>query len=138
MISKTTKTIIILCLWVLSSHLYAQDRAELALLQQTLQLNKPQKIVYESATNNRNEVETVFAGLFLFYKRFISSQDYPGKCTFHPSCSVYGIEAVKKFGSGKGLLMTFDRLIRCNGLNINKYEIDTERNLFKDPVDENN
>ncbi|MDP6523020.1 MAG: membrane protein insertion efficiency factor YidD [Kiritimatiellia bacterium] len=33
------------------------------------------------------------------------------KCAMTPSCSAYGIEAIKKHGAPKGLLLTFDRLI---------------------------
>ncbi len=35
-------------------------------------------------------------------------------CQFKPSCSGYSVESLKKFGGFWGLLMTADRLIRCN------------------------
>jgi putative membrane protein insertion efficiency factor len=53
--------------------------------------------------------------VFRFYKRFVSSQDN-NSCSFHPSCSVYAMECVKKKGIIKGTLSTFDRLARCYGL----------------------
>ena len=34
-------------------------------------------------------------------------------CRFQPTCSVYSIESVQKFGLMRGLLLTFDRLSRC-------------------------
>jgi len=37
-------------------------------------------------------------------------------CRFHPTCSEYTEEAVRKYGAGKGLLMGLKRLSRCNPL----------------------
>lgn len=86
---------------------------------------------YTEAKNNQNEVQVLFSGLFLFYKTFFSSQDLT-VCTFSPSCSEYGILAVKKFGMIKGGVMTMDRLTRCNGLSPQNYEIDKKTMLLKD------
>lgn len=89
------------------------------------------KTEYVEAKNNKNEVQVVFSGLFLFYKTFFSSQDLT-VCTFTPSCSEYGILAVKKFGMVKGGIMTMDRLTRCNGLSPQNYEFDKTAMLLKD------
>ena len=35
-------------------------------------------------------------------------------CRFTPTCSNYGIEAIKKHGSFKGSILTIKRIIRCN------------------------
>ena len=89
------------------------------------------KRTYWEAGNNKNEVQAVFSGLFLFYKSFISSQDLT-VCTFTPSCSEYGILAVKEHGVLKGGFLTMDRLTRCNGLSPEKYEVDKAKMLLKD------
>jgi len=81
-----------------------------------------------------NEAEFVFTGLFVFYKTFISSQD-GGSCTFTPSCSEYALQSIKKKGIFVGLLNSFDRLIRCNGLSPENYKYDKERHLLIDPVE---
>ena len=73
-----------------------------------------------------------FSSLFLVYKTFFSSQDL-SVCTFTPSCSEFGILAVKQFGVVKGGIMTMDRLSRCNGLSPENYEIDKKTMLLKDP-----
>lgn len=88
-------------------------------------------VKYSSAGNNTNEIQYLFSGLFLFYKFAVSSQDY-NRCTFHPSCSEYGILAVKKRGALFGMLATLDRLQRCNGLSPEKYEIDLEKQVLID------
>jgi putative component of membrane protein insertase Oxa1/YidC/SpoIIIJ protein YidD len=82
---------------------------------------------------NTNELQWVLSGLFLAYKSFFSSQDYQS-CSFHPSCSEFGLEAVKKLGVIRGLMCTCDRLTRCNGFSPDQYEIDMERRILKDPV----
>jgi|688.fasta_scaffold29732_9 putative component of membrane protein insertase Oxa1/YidC/SpoIIIJ protein YidD len=88
---------------------------------------------YAFAQNNENEIQLIFSGLFLFYKAFFSSQDATS-CTFSPSCSEYGLQAVKKKGMLLGIPATFDRLSRCNGLNPDKYPIDRKTGLLIDPV----
>ncbi|WP_229308470.1 membrane protein insertion efficiency factor YidD [Jiulongibacter sediminis] len=89
------------------------------------------KKTYWQAQNNQNELQTAFSGLFLFYKTFFSSQDLT-VCTFTPSCSEYGILAIKSHGMIKGGLMTMDRLTRCNGLSPQNYEFDKKLMLLKD------
>jgi putative membrane protein insertion efficiency factor len=37
------------------------------------------------------------------------------RCRYHPTCSVYSIEAVEKYGIRKGLVLTTKRLISCRG-----------------------
>lgn len=37
-----------------------------------------------------------------------------GFCRYRPTCSQYGIDALKKYGAVRGLLMTFWRILRCN------------------------
>ena len=36
------------------------------------------------------------------------------RCKFIPTCSNYGIEAIKTYGSVKGSILTIKRIIRCN------------------------
>ena len=86
---------------------------------------------YWQAQDNISEIQTAFSGLFLFYKTFISSQDLT-VCTFTPSCSEYGILAIKSHGLVKGGLMTVDRLTSCNGLSPQNYEFDKKALLLKD------
>ncbi len=94
-------------------------------------IQAPQKKVYKEAKGNRNEVQYLFSGLFLFYKTFFSSQDLT-VCTFTPSCSEFGILAIKKSGVVMGGIKTMDRLTRCNGLSPDKYAIDIKAKLLID------
>ena len=124
------KYIVIKCLFLGLLLLKNDAQAQVSLYRNVLP-NGNIKKEYIEAKNNKNEVQVVFSGLFLFYKTFFSSQDLT-VCTFTPSCSEYGILAVKKFGMIKGGVMTMDRLTRCNGLSPQNYEFDKTNMLLKD------
>lgn len=53
----------------------------------------------------------------LIIKLFRLYQNIPGNfhngCRYIPSCSEYGIIAVNRFGTIKGLYLTFNRILRC-------------------------
>jgi len=93
----------------------------------------PLSAQFSLSRDNPNELQTVLSGLFLVYKSFFSSQDNQ-RCSFHPSCSEFGLEAVKKLGVVRGIICTCDRLTRCNGFSPEQYEIDIERLRLNDPV----
>lgn len=38
----------------------------------------------------------------------------PASCRYTPTCSQYGLEAIKKHGPFKGGYLTFRRILRCN------------------------
>jgi putative component of membrane protein insertase Oxa1/YidC/SpoIIIJ protein YidD len=82
----------------------------------------------------KNVVKFVESALFYFYQEYISSQD-GSHCTFYPSCSAYARQSIRKKGLFIGLLCTFDRLTRCNGLNNDKYPMNQKTGLLYDPVD---
>ena len=43
-------------------------------------------------------------------------------CKFIPTCSNYGIEAIKTYGSIKGSILTIKRIMRCNPLSSGGYD----------------
>mmetsp|Transcript_12983 Transcript_12983/g.36579 ORF Transcript_12983/g.36579 Transcript_12983/m.36579 type:complete len:250 (-) Transcript_12983:109-858(-) len=47
------------------------------------------------------------------YKNFISPL-LPPACRFVPTCSQYGVQAIKEFGPSKGVVLTSWRLLRCS------------------------
>jgi putative membrane protein insertion efficiency factor len=47
------------------------------------------------------------------YKRWISPV-FPPSCRYVPSCSEYAMEAVERYGVGRGGLMVAWRVLRCN------------------------
>ncbi len=108
---------------------------DISLLQQAFSAKPKVRLTeqFSLSQENSNELQFVLSGLFLVYKSFFSSQDNQ-RCSFHPSCSEFGLEAVKKLGVVRGVMCTCDRLTRCNGFSPKQYEIDMERRVLKDPV----
>jgi len=68
---------------------------------------------------------------YLFYKKYISSQDV-STCRFSPTCSSYGMLAVQKKGLILGIIDTFDRLTRCNYNSYTQYIYDSNTGLYID------
>ncbi|MAP02177.1 MAG: membrane protein insertion efficiency factor YidD [Candidatus Marinimicrobia bacterium] len=61
-----------------------------------------------------------FSKLLIFlikgYQRLISPLLGP-HCRFQPTCSCYGVDAIGKYGAGKGLFLLFKRVIKCHPFN---------------------
>tara|TARA_Y100001936_G_C15726029_1_gene483547 strand:- start:29 stop:259 length:231 start_codon:yes stop_codon:yes gene_type:complete len=58
---------------------------------------------------------TPFIFLIRIYRLLISPL-IGSNCIYSPSCSQYGITALKKYGVFKGTYLTVKRIIRCNSL----------------------
>ena len=54
--------------------------------------------------------------LIRVYQRAISPLLGP-HCRFHPTCSQYGIEALRRFGVVKGSWLALKRVLKCHPLN---------------------
>lgn len=54
----------------------------------------------------------VIAALKL-YKQLISPL-LPSACRFHPTCSIYMMQAVEKHGAARGIAMGVRRILRCH------------------------
>lgn len=55
----------------------------------------------------------LFVGIIRFYQITISPY-LPPSCRYTPTCSVYGIEALKKYGPFKGGWLTIKRIASCH------------------------
>ncbi|MCI6364995.1 MAG: membrane protein insertion efficiency factor YidD [Spirochaetia bacterium] len=58
-------------------------------------------------------VSKFFCLIIRFYQRFISPL-HPACCRFTPTCSQYALEAIQKYGPGKGTFLAIKRILRCN------------------------
>ena len=61
-------------------------------------------------------MQSMIVTLLRAYKRWISPF-LPSACRFHPTCSVYMLDAVTKYGAARGVWMGLRRLARCHPLN---------------------
>lgn len=55
----------------------------------------------------------LFIGIIRFYQMAISPY-LPPSCRYTPTCSAYGIEALKKYGPFKGGWLTIKRIASCH------------------------
>ncbi|MBD1380244.1 membrane protein insertion efficiency factor YidD [Metabacillus arenae] len=58
-------------------------------------------------------MKLIFLFLIQFYQKFISPIK-PPTCRFYPTCSHYGLEAIKRFGAMKGGYLTIKRILKCH------------------------
>ena len=80
-----------------------------------------------------SELKIVATGLIRLYQKFISSQDGP-TCNFRPTCSRFGMACIQEYGVARGILLTADRLLRCNGSQSQHYHKDSVTGKYIDPV----
>lgn len=62
-------------------------------------------------------MKSLLASFFIVIIRFYQlaiSPYLPSSCRYSPTCSAYGIEALKKHGPFKGGWMTLKRIASCN------------------------
>lgn len=61
-------------------------------------------------------VKTILLFLIRCYRRFISPL-FPPCCRFYPTCSVYAMQAIEKYGAAKGGWLALKRIVRCHPFN---------------------
>ena len=127
--------ITILFLSILNS-CFSQPKEEIMFLY-NINESLPQQKKYKFAYESENEIAFIFSNLFLFYKKYMSSQDI-SSCSFTPSCSVYALKAIKKQGLIIGVINFFDRFTRCNSLSPDDYKQDRKQKLLIDILRDSN
>ena len=101
---------------------------------QDVKINDQSQVSHEAEENREN------APLYpiKLYQDYISSVD-GNRCSMHPTCSQYCLEAFKKHGTFLGWIMCSDRLTRCGRDEKNLSDpvwIDGEKRSY-DPVSNN-
>lgn len=61
-------------------------------------------------------MQGLMVALLVGYQRWISPL-LPSACRFHPTCSEYALQAVRRYGARRGAWMALRRLARCHPLN---------------------
>jgi hypothetical protein len=67
-------------------------------------------------------MKNVLILLIRLYK-YIVSPLIPSSCRFSPSCSVYAIDAVEKYGCLKGSYLAVRRISRCHPFHQGGYDL---------------
>lgn len=69
------------------------------------------------------------------YQNYLSPLKKAPTCKFYPVCSVYAVEALKRFGIFKGTALAVWRILRCNPFSRGGYDPVPEKrkkNRFND------
>jgi len=61
-------------------------------------------------------MQSLILALLAAYKRLVSPL-LPSACRFHPTCSEYMMEAVRRYGPARGVWLGVKRLSRCHPWN---------------------
>ena len=56
----------------------------------------------------------LIALLLIYLYKILISPFFPKSCRYTPSCSTYGMIAIKRFGIVEGIFLTLKRIIRCH------------------------
>ena len=64
------------------------------------------------------------------YQRLISPA-LPARCKYHPSCSAYAVQAIRRFGILRGLVLAGWRLLRCNPFSHGGFDPVEAQRLFQ-------
>lgn len=113
---------------------YAGEATDLSFILKVNPITKeiPQKVSHFKFQET-SELKLAATGLIRLYQKFISSQDGPS-CNFTPTCSHFGMACIQEYGVLRGILLTANRLIRCNGLQSTHYHKDLKTGKNIDPI----
>jgi uncharacterized protein len=64
------------------------------------------------------------------YQRAISPA-LPSRCKYHPSCSQYAVDAVRRYGVLRGIVLAAWRLLRCNPWSHGGVDFVEDQTLFR-------
>jgi hypothetical protein len=67
-------------------------------------------------------VKKIFLLLLKIYQKFISPMKRTPTCIYYPCCSEYAIQAIEKYGSGKGIFLATKRILRCHPFHKGGYD----------------
>ena len=63
----------------------------------------------------------LLVGAINLYRKYLSPY-VPASCRFTPTCSRYGMDAVRRYGAIKGGWLSVWRIVRCNPFNHGGYD----------------
>jgi len=82
----------------------------------------------------RGALRNVAVAPVLLYSRFISPA-LPRRCKYEPTCSHYAVDAIRRYGILKGVVLAGWRLLRCNPWSYGGYAPVEAQRVFKTLAD---
>jgi uncharacterized protein len=75
-------------------------------------------------------LRTVLLAPVRVYQRAISPA-LPARCKYHPTCSQYAVDAVRRYGVLRGAVLAAWRLLRCNPWSHGGVDYVEDQKLFR-------
>jgi putative membrane protein insertion efficiency factor len=72
----------------------------------------------------------IFIAPVRFYQRAISP-GLPARCKYYPTCSEYAVQAVRRYGILRGVVLAAWRVLRCNPLSNGGVDFVEDQKLFR-------
>lgn len=117
-----------------ASPAFANEAVDLAFIRKANPITtSKQREIVRFNPRETSELKLAATGLIRLYQKFISSQDAP-TCNFMPTCSRFGMACIQEYGVARGVLLTADRLLRCNGSQSRHYHKDEATGKYIDLV----
>lgn len=91
----------------------------------------------EPLSRKLNPLNWIFGGMLYFYQEVLSNQ-FSADCLFYPTCSEFCKHAMRRHGLIRGLLLTSDRVARCNQISqsdLHPMKFDEKKRRFFDGVE---
>ena len=77
-----------------------------------------------------NALRGILVAPIRLYQRTISPA-LPARCKYHPSCSEYAVQAVRRYGVLRGVVLAGWRLLRCNPWSHGGVDFVEDQTLFR-------
>jgi uncharacterized protein len=75
-------------------------------------------------------LRTVLLAPVRLYQRAVSPA-LPARCKYHPTCSQYAVDAVRRYGVLRGVVLAAWRLLRCNPWSHGGVDYVEDQKLFR-------
>ena len=79
-----------------------------------------------------NALRGILVAPIRLYQRTLSPA-LPARCKYHPSCSEYAVQAVRRYGVLRGVVLAGWRLLRCNPWSHGGVDFVEDQTLFRKP-----
>ena len=67
-------------------------------------------------------LKRILLGLLSIYQKYISPMKRTPTCIYTPCCSEYAVQAIRKYGAGKGGFLAVKRILRCHPFHKGGYD----------------